>query len=170
MKELVLERVAKRLKKEEKGFTLIELLAVIVILGIIAAIAVPLIGKIINKSGQDSDIATARQVYDAARLYMTSENISADGTNPLTIQVIKGTGTEATKGLQVEGYLDNNLILPSTKAKVDGGEVVFTKDGDLNYVHIDAGNVAGTDDFFVSAADVIAGKGDKYKTAAALTP
>ena len=36
------------LLKNEKGFTLIELLAVIVILGIIAAIAIPSIGGIIQ--------------------------------------------------------------------------------------------------------------------------
>ena len=39
----------KRLKNE-KGLTLVELLAVIVILGIIAAIAVPSIGNIIDNS------------------------------------------------------------------------------------------------------------------------
>jgi type IV pilus assembly protein PilA len=161
MRELVMKRVMKRLKKEEKGFTLIELLAVIVILGIIAAIAVPLIGKIISKSGTDSDVATARQVYDAARLYMTSENLSADGTNPLTITI------EGATGLIAEGYLDKNLSLPSTKEKVTGGEVVFKKGGELAYVHIDANDTAGLDvksDFYITGEEVLAGKGTKTIT------
>ncbi len=40
----------KRFIRNEKGLTLIELLAVIVILGIIAAIAIPSIGAIIDNS------------------------------------------------------------------------------------------------------------------------
>ena len=44
----------RRLFKNQKGFTLVELLAVIVILGIIAAIAIPSIGGIIDKSKEDA--------------------------------------------------------------------------------------------------------------------
>ena len=45
MKKLLQKRL-----KNEKGLTLVELLAVIVILGVIAAIAVPSIGNIIENS------------------------------------------------------------------------------------------------------------------------
>lgn len=49
---MLAQAIKRRLSKEEnqKGFTLIELLAVIVILGIIAVIAIPLIGNVINNS------------------------------------------------------------------------------------------------------------------------
>jgi type IV pilus assembly protein PilA len=60
--------------KSQNGFTLIELLAVIVILGIIAAIAVPTITGVINKSKNDAMVAEALQILDAARLAYTDNN------------------------------------------------------------------------------------------------
>ncbi|BAM47138.1 competence type IV pilus major pilin ComGC [Amphibacillus xylanus] len=59
----------KKMIKEEKGFTLVELLAVIVILGIIVAIAIPAIGNVINKAGDEADKAEISMIVDAARLY-----------------------------------------------------------------------------------------------------
>lgn len=58
--------------KNQKGLTLVELLAVIVILGIIAGIAVPSIGKIIDNSKRDAAIANALQVINATNLAIAS--------------------------------------------------------------------------------------------------
>lgn len=70
--------------KEQKGFTLIELLAVIVILGIIAAIAIPAISNVINKSENKSQAQEALQIISAAKLYVANENFKLgdkpDGT------------------------------------------------------------------------------------------
>lgn len=116
--------IKKRLSKEEnqKGFTLIELLAVIVILGIIAVIAIPLIGGIINNSKKDADVATANQIYNAARMYITGEK-AGDYTN---------SATEITlEKLKTGGYLDTNVSLPSTKAALDSIVVNFDSTGKL---------------------------------------
>jgi type IV pilus assembly protein PilA len=102
-------KLLRKLGKEQKGFTLIELLAVIVILGIISAIAIPLISNIINKSKTDSDLATARQIYDASRMYVISE-MNGD---------FKGNVKISVKDLKDNGYLDKNIYLPSTKAVLD---------------------------------------------------
>ncbi|MCC3647498.1 prepilin-type N-terminal cleavage/methylation domain-containing protein [Cytobacillus oceanisediminis] len=72
----MLKNLRKRLK-DQKGLTLIELLAVIVILGIIAAIAIPSIGGLINKTKEDAKVAEAVQIVNAAKLFITT-NPTAD--------------------------------------------------------------------------------------------
>ncbi len=55
--------------KNRKGLTLIELIAVLVILGIIAAIAVPTIGNTINNQKQRAAEAEWSAIQSAAELY-----------------------------------------------------------------------------------------------------
>jgi len=117
----MLSKAMKKMGKEEKGFTLIELLAVIVILGIIAVIAIPLIGGIINKSKTDSDLNTANQVYNAARLYVIGE-ANGNYTNHLSVTI---------EQLRAKNYLDADLRLPSTKTPIKSGTVTFNATGQL---------------------------------------
>ena len=74
----MLKKMGNRLK-DQRGLTLIELLAVIVILGIIAAIAVPSINNIIQKSKEDAVKADAIAVLNAAKLYVAATDAS-DGS------------------------------------------------------------------------------------------
>ncbi|WP_424766783.1 type II secretion system protein [Paenibacillus sp. sgz302251] len=153
-----MQMVLKRLKKEQKGFTLIELLAVIVILSVIAVIAVPLVGNIIDNTKEDADVATARQVYNAARLYVTAEQAGdfADKKIPVV-------GNE-TDGLVGKGYLEQGILLPSTKAPITGGTVTFNVTGALVSVTLTTGTEdevaegASTDTSkYYAAADVLTG-------------
>ncbi|WP_318615192.1 type II secretion system protein [Sporosarcina sp. YIM B06819] len=61
----------KQQMKNEKGLTLVELLAVIVILGIISAIAVPAIGNIITNSKVNALKADGQNALAAANIYFT---------------------------------------------------------------------------------------------------
>ncbi|WP_425265919.1 prepilin-type N-terminal cleavage/methylation domain-containing protein [Anoxybacillus pushchinoensis] len=118
----------KRFIRNEKGLTLIELLAVIVILGIIAAIAIPSIGGIINKSKDDAKIAEGIQIINAAKLYMTANTPSS----------FPATLTED----DLNSYLDN--------VKDDDYEVEVSQDGEGKYSYIlknhDANDVLDKDE------------------------
>ncbi|OAB42963.1 type II secretion system protein [Paenibacillus glacialis] len=139
----MLAKLLKRVKKEEKGFTLIELLAVIVILGIIAVIAIPMIGGIINNSKNDSDLATARQIYDASRMYIIGEENGQFG-NPAAGAT---TGAEVTLAeLRAGDYIEAGILLPSTKNPITAAVVNYGPTGELVSVTITpppAGSNAG---------------------------
>lgn len=60
--------------KNKKGFTLIELLAVIVILGVLMAIAIPSMTGYIANSKKDTLLNSAQQLLSGAKDMLTSEN------------------------------------------------------------------------------------------------
>ncbi|MFC7061643.1 type II secretion system protein [Halobacillus seohaensis] len=130
----------KKSLKNQKGFTLVELLAVIVILGIIAAIAVPSIGNVIENSKKDATVANAEQMIEASRLLVTSENIPTGDNASVTID-LKDDGNE-TYSLIGDGYLSSDLKDPDGNSYESGGvEVTKADSGSMSYsVYLDAGN------------------------------
>ncbi|WP_371825341.1 prepilin-type N-terminal cleavage/methylation domain-containing protein [Paenibacillus soyae] len=79
------------LKKNEKGLTLIELLAVLVIVGIIAAIAIPAIGNTISNSKTKADAATDAMIKESVMRYLVDESITTTtSATDITVLVTKG--------------------------------------------------------------------------------
>ncbi|SER67341.1 prepilin-type N-terminal cleavage/methylation domain-containing protein [Salisediminibacterium halotolerans] len=110
--------------KNQKGLTLVELLAVIVILGIIAAIAVPAIGNIIDNAREDAHESNAESLYNAARLAVTSENETDETT-------FSGVSNGDEDNLVDNGYLDSYMIDPESDNEEYGtAEVTYDPDGD----------------------------------------
>jgi type IV pilus assembly protein PilA len=115
----------KKFLKNDKGLTLVELLAVIVILGIIAAIAVPSIGNIIEKSRADAVKAEGIQVLNAAKLY-----VAAEGNSKTTLKAddlkeyLTENGDIWKKAYAVTVDADNKITLSGTGEK-DSVEIIF---------------------------------------------
>lgn len=94
------------LKRNQKGLTLIELLAVLVIVGIIAAIAIPAISGTIEKSKTKADTASQLMIQEAALRYVIElDTEPADGT----------TYTQET--LVTAGYLNKIIIFNDKKER-----------------------------------------------------
>ena len=78
------------MKKNNKGFTLIELLAVIVILAILVAVAIPSVTKYLNDARKGSMQNEAAELVTAARTYIVANNITKSGNFVFNI----GTGKD----------------------------------------------------------------------------
>jgi type IV pilus assembly protein PilA len=81
----------RRVAAEEKGFTLIELLVVILIIGILAAIAIPTFLNQKTKANDASAESMARTAATAMEAYATSNNGSYSGATVSSLKAIEPT-------------------------------------------------------------------------------
>jgi len=116
-------------KNNEKGFSLIELLAVIVILGLLVAIAIPLVSRQLNKFREDyyskleTSIKTAAQDYVSDKRYIKPTKL----LHPL---IVKVETLEDEKYIdEVKDYLGNSCDNNATSYSY----VIVVKTGEKTY-------------------------------------
>ena len=72
-------------KSRVRGFTLVEIMTVVVIVGLLSAIAVPALMHVKRKSEDTIALNTLRQFYDAKELYFSGDGAGRPGVNMVTL-------------------------------------------------------------------------------------
>ena len=126
----------------KKGFTLVEIMIVVVIIGLLAAMAIPAFQKVRQDSRESAVVNDARQLASAAQQYMLENNVTT-----VTVGYTASTGTIGTwlddyvrkigKGyaLSTNLTLDGDFTIGHPQLDTDGaGNTVltFTAEGQLD--------------------------------------
>ena len=103
--------------KSKKGVTIIELLAIIVIIGILAAIAVTMMSGLIERTRVKADLANVQTLNEATYFYVVFNDVS---------EPYFGTSTTDEQRMQIlydEGYIDQLITAKVKDASIYWSEV-----------------------------------------------
>ena len=90
----------KKKLNNHKGFTLVEIIAVLVILGILAAVAVPKYFEILNESRKKAAQGAIAEVRARASHYYAQKLMQAPGAQPTVAQIVASLGAAPDFGTE----------------------------------------------------------------------
>ena len=127
----MLARIRKAQQKDESGFTLIELLVVIIIIGILAAIAIPTFLNQRKKGWKSAIKSDLKNAAIAEESYATDNNGSYVAESPAGAAggSLKSQGFNPTDGVTVVatvGGTGTDFTLVGTHTKLSGCTMTYT--------------------------------------------
>ena len=117
--------------QNQKGFTLVELMVVVVILGILVAIAVPVYNNVSEKAKLNSHLANIRTIEGAIEAYCAAEDankadidVTAAGVGELVPNYIESWPTDPGSYEVTAGAVVASPTKAATQTAIGGGAAV----------------------------------------------